>query len=574
MTPGFTPRGSQAGMVLLSPGRTLTESLNGLASTTAQQLEEIWDEVGYTPQERASQLSDLLVKFRDQCEQKISEEHTVAETFRQTIAESKEELKGLGEALKTPVDQKLLRENSGQTLTDELSNLQDSLEILRADAAVAKEDLQQCLEFLEESHEALGRPIDEKWKDIESDLTIRRREEFHRKVEEMKEEIGTRTGAVIQLLRDCQHLMNDLGIECESSESGLDRRIAGSLVRSKDSSFIMASKFETETCTGIGSKALEDLTNRASELSLEKRQRKTMLQDMGAEIAILWEQLRIPEKEQRVFTDSVKGLGMDTIQKGQDELHRLKALKANMMGNLIDEARQSIRDLWEQTNASESLRREFTAINIEDEQLFNDELLEQHDVYVQELQERLEQMKPIVRLIERRDDILRERLEYDELQKDSDRLKQRGAAMARQLMEEEKMARRIKKDLPKVTLQLQEKLVEWLEWTGEDFKHNGRVYSEVMVEQENEWVQYKTSEMQMKLKKKQEEHQSEENKYMVKANPSKRKPSSMRPLGDSNRMGQNDHDRPSSRMRGRNTNEIPQKPTPPTGGVARSRLTT
>ena len=98
MTPGFTPRGSQAGMVLLSPGRTITESLNALASSTAQQLEEIWDEVGYTPQERASQLSDLMIKFRDQCEQKISEEQTVAETFRQTIAESKEELKALGVA--------------------------------------------------------------------------------------------------------------------------------------------------------------------------------------------------------------------------------------------------------------------------------------------------------------------------------------------------------------------------------------------------------------------------------------------------------------------------------------------
>ena len=575
LTPGYTPRGSQAGMVLLSPGRTITESLNTLASATAQQLEEIWDEVGYTPQERASQLSDLLVKFRDQCEQKISEERTVAETFRQTILESKEELKALGDALKAPVDPKLLSDSAGQTLTDELSNLQDSLEILRADAFAAKNDLLQCLEFLKESHEALGRPINEIWKDVESDLTIRRREEFHRKVNEMKEEIGTRTGAVVQLLRDCQHLMNDLGIEGEKSESPLDRRIAGSLVRSKDSSFIIASKVETETCTGIGSKALEDLTNRASELSHEKRKRKTMLQDMGAEIAILWEQLRIPEDDQRVFTDSVKGLGMDTIQKGQDELQRLKALKANMMGNLIDEARQTIRDLWDETDASESMRQRFTAIAIEDELLFNDDLFEQHEEYMHELQERLEQMKPIIRLIERRQDILRERMEYDELQKDSDRLKQRGAAMARQLMEEEKMARRIKKDLPKLTAQLQEKLVEWHQWTGEEFKHHGRVYADVMVEQEDEWVQYKASEMQMKMRKKQEEHQSEENKYHIKASLPKRKPSSMRPLGDSNRLGQNETDRSSSRMRGRATNEITEKPSPPVAGLApRSRMTT
>lgn len=575
MTPGFTPRGSQAGMVLLSPGRTITESLNGLATSTAQQLEEIWDEVGYTPQERASQLSDLLVKFRDQCEQKISEEQTVAETFKQTISESKEELKALGEALKALVDPKLLRESTGQTLTDELSNLQDSLEILRADAAVAKEDLQKCLGFLEESHIALGRPLDETWKDIETDLTVRRREEFHRKVDEIKEEIGTRTGAVVQLLRDCQHLMNDLGIEGERSESPLDRRIAGSLVRSKDSSFIMASKFETETCTGIGSKALEDLTSRVADLSAEKRRRKEMLQNMGAEIAILWEQLHISAEEQHLFTDSVKGLGMDTIYKGEAELQRLKTLKANMLGKLIDEARQTICDLWEETNASPAMKDAFTAMNIVDDDLLNDELLERHEEYIQELQDRYEQMKPIVRLIERREDILKERLEYNELQKDSDRLKQRGAAMARQLMEEEKMARRIKKDLPRFTKLLQEKLAEWLQSTSEEFQHNGRVYAELMVEQEDEWAQYKANEMQMKLKKKQEEQHLEENSYLGRGNQIRRKlTNNVRPLGDSNRPGSNAQERPSSRLRGRSTNEMPEKQLSRASGPARSRLTT
>ena len=570
MTPGYTPRGSQAGIVLLSPGRTITESLNALASSTAHQLEEIWDEVGYTPQERASQLSDLLVKFRDQCEQKISEEHTVAETFRQTIAEAKEELRSLGEALKAIVDPKLLRENSDQTLTDELSNLQDFLEILRSDAAIAKADLQESLDFLVESHQALGRDLDPKWNDIHSDLTMRRREEFHRKVAEMKEEIGTRTGAVIQLLRDCQHLMNDLGIDGQNSSSDLDRKIAGSLVRSKDSSFIVASKLETETCTGIGSKALEELTNRVAELSREKSKRKTMLQEMGAEIAILWEQLRVPEDEQRNFTDSVKGLGMDTIDKGRGELQRLKALKASMLGNLIDEARQTIRDLWEETNATSSMRDSFMAMDVEDENLFDDDLLEAHEEYIQELQDRLEQMKPICRLIERREEILRQRMDYEELQKDSDRLKQRGAAMARQLMEEEKMARRIKKDLPRLTKHLEEKLSEWYETTGEDFQHQGRVYVDVMAQQEKEWIEYKANEAQMKLKKKQEEQLFEENKFLGKNVPSKKTPAGVRPLGDANRLSNNTNDRPSSRVHPRPTNDIKN----PVRATSRSRLTT
>jgi hypothetical protein len=510
-----------------------------LAASTAQQLEQIWDEVGYTPQERAAQLADLMRKFRDQCEQKISEEQGVAETFRQTIADSKEEIKTLSAALKALIDPQLLRDNNDDvTLTDELANLEAALDRLRLDAREAKEDLQKCQEFLIESHSALGRKLDDKWNDVESDLTPLRREEFREKVEEMKQEVTTRTAAVIQLLRDCQHLMKDLGIDGQADDaSAFDRRIAGSLKKSKDSTYTMVSKFETDTCTGIGAKALEALTSRASELSSEKRRRKSKLQEMGTEIAMLWEQLRIPEEEQRAFTESVKGLGMDTITKGREELKRLKSLKAGMLGNLINEAREIIEELWEETNATDAIRSAFQAFTVNEEDRFDDELLDQHEEYIKTLQDRLEKMKPINRIIERREDILRERMEYEELQKDSDRLKQRGAAMAKQLMEEEKMARRIKRDLPRLTKLLIEKLDEWKETNGENFLFNGEVYVEVMERQEEEWMEYKNHEMQAKLRKRQDDQIMEENKFLGKPthNPKKRHP--VRPLGDGSRLG-------------------------------------
>lgn len=519
-TPRGTPRGSQ-GLVLLSPSRTITESLNALATSTAQQLEAIWDEVGYNPQERASQLSDLLVKFRDQCEQKISEEQGVAETFRQTISDAKEELRTTGEALKADIDSSLLQENSGMTLTDELSNLETTLEGLRADADMAKANMKESQEYLIESHLALGLDLDQKWNDIQTDLTLSRRQQFHQKVEEMKQEVATRTSTIIQLLRDCQHLMNDLAIDAQASESDLDRRIAGSLARSKDSSFIMASKFETESCTGISAKALESLTDRATQLSGEKRRRKNVLQEMGAEIAMLWEQLRIPEEEQQAFSESVKGLGMETIKKGEQELNRLNKLKGEMLGTLIDEARETIRSLWLDTNATESLQSEFEGLHVTDQALYDDELLDRHEEYVHALQHRLEQMRPIMQVIERREEILRQRMEYEELQKDSSRLNQRGAAMAKQLMEEEKMARRIKKELPKLTKLLSEKLSEWKEANKEEFQYQGEVYRDVMKQQDDEWRQYKNDEMQMKRKKKHEQQQFDENKLLGKSGQSK-----------------------------------------------------
>ena len=506
-TPILTPKqGDRSGMmVLLSPSRTITETLTALAASTGHQLEEVWDEVGYSPEDRASQLSDLLMKFRDLCEEKISEERGVAETFRQTISEAKEEVRRTAAALKTFADPFLLQEHPGQTLTDELATLEAALEGLRAAASAAREDLKECRDYIIESHEALGLDVDAKWRDIESDLTAQRREEFHRKRAEMKEEIGTRMAAVIQLVRDCQQLMSDLKIEPERDGSELDRRIAGSLVRSKDGSFIMASKFRSNTCIGINSMALEDLTKRAAQLHSEKRQRKVQLQEMGAEIATLWEKLHIPEEEQLAFTESVQGLGIDTIEKGKAELKRLKNLKSKMLGKLIHEARQTIVDLWNQIDATKDYRSAFTPYNVSLEDCFSDELLDQHEEYIGQLSSRLEQMKPILRIIERREIIVRERYEYEELQKDSDRLKQRGAAMTRQLMEEEKMARRIKRELPRLTEILTDKLHDWKGKNGEDFQFRGETYLETMERQEEEWEQYKAEELQRKLQKKQEE---------------------------------------------------------------------
>jgi protein regulator of cytokinesis 1 len=500
-------------MVLLSPSRTITETLTTIASQTGNQLEEVWDEVGYSPEDRASQLSDLLVKIQELCEQKIAEERGVAETFRQTIAEAKEEIYQTASALKTLVDPYLLKENPGQTLSDELATLEVALEGLRMAAIAAKEDLNECRDYLIESHEGLGLKMDPKWRDIDSDLTAQRREEFHRKREEMKEEVVTRMAAVIQLVRDCHQLMSDLKMEAEADESELDRRIAGSLVRSKDGSFIMASKFRSESCVGISAKALEELTKRVAELHTEKKQRKASLQEMGGQIALLWEKLRVPEEEQIAFTESVQGLGMDTIEKGNRELKRLEDLKNAMIGKLIQEARETITDLWDQTNATQEQRSSFAPFNVESEECFNDQLLDQHEEYFRKLHSRLEQMKPILRIIERREIIVHERIEYEELQKDPERLQQRAAAMTKQLLEEEKMARRIKRDLPRLTDLVTEKLHEWKQQNDEDFQYHGEVYLQAMERQEEEWNQYKADELHRKLKKKQEEKCLAENHY-------------------------------------------------------------
>jgi protein regulator of cytokinesis 1 len=272
------------------------------------------------------------------------------------------------------------------------------------------------------------------------------------------------------------------------------------------SDYEIQSIIETETCTGISSAILEQLTDRLSELNGEKRRRKQRLGELGSEIAFLWERLHVSEEDQEAFRATVQGIGLDTIRKGEQELERLHALKDGMMGKLIKDARFTIEKLWAETSTSEVKRRAFKAFYVKEEEgiPFSDELLLQHEECIQELESRLELMLPLLKLIAKREEIISERMQYENFQKDPDRLQQRGAALTKQLMMEEKMAKRIKKDLPKLTEMLEKKCREWKLEQGEPLLYKGVPYSDTMKKQEEEWRDYKDEEANDKLRRKQE----------------------------------------------------------------------
>jgi hypothetical protein len=66
------------------------------------------------------------------------------------------------------------------------------------------------------------------------------------------------------------------------------------------------------------------------------------------------------------------------------------------------------------------------------------------------------------------------------------------------------MAKRIKKDLPKLTEMLEKKCREWKQEQGEPLLYKGVPYSDTMKKQEEEWRDYKDEEANDKLRRKQE----------------------------------------------------------------------
>jgi hypothetical protein len=166
LTPILTPRVDRSRLAgSISPSREISETFTSLASSTGQKLEVIWNEVGYTPEHRAAQLSDMLMKIRVLCDDKVVEERSVADMFRQSIAEAREEIYGTCTALKVAVNPTLLpvvldpnksRLLPHRTLMEELATLESALEDVRNTANEARADLEECRDFLLEAHDALG----------------------------------------------------------------------------------------------------------------------------------------------------------------------------------------------------------------------------------------------------------------------------------------------------------------------------------------------------------------------------------------------------------------------------------
>ena len=349
---------------------------------------------------------------------------------------------------------------------------------------------------------------------------------------------------MVSLLVDCQNLIRELEIVppgCEGRDDGDERYVVvgqngddvkimnslKSIERSNDDdgrprkssdSYTVTSLFESSSCMGIGKDALDRLTSRIAELNGEKRRRRNKLGELGAAIASLWGMLRVSSEEQRAFTKTIRGLGMDTLEKGEQELSRLHELKAVMIGKLVREQRQEIEELWERTNASVGEKASFGKyFYVDDEDKLTDELLAKHEEYVGALNAKLEKMQPILDLIQRREAIIEERVELEVLQRDPDRLKGRNAT--KQLMKEEKMTRRVKKELPKITQHLDKILKEWYvankpSQTDEDdvrdedlghFMYKGLPYLKTMKDQEHEWTTRKEKGEKERQRKRQEE---------------------------------------------------------------------
>ncbi|KAK4174123.1 microtubule associated protein-domain-containing protein [Triangularia setosa] len=232
---------------------------------------------------------------------------------------------------------------------------------------------------------------------------------------------------------------------------------------------------------GLHQEDLARLKSKRDRLLKEKENRERRLRDLRDTVEALWERLEVDEAERKAFLNSNRGCGIRQINEFEEELVRLNELKRQNLHIFVEDARLKLQELWDALYLSEEEMLEFTPAFSD---VYSDALLEAHEREIVRLEVLKEQRAPTLALVDKHKSLVQERDELAASAQDSSRLMMRGQKGERRdpgkLLREEKMRKRIAKELPKVIAELRKGLEKWEDEYGRPFLVHGERYLDVI----------------------------------------------------------------------------------------------
>jgi len=139
----------------------------------------------------------------------------------------------------------------------------------------------------------------------------------------------------------------------------------------------------------------------------------------------------------------------------------------------VEDARHTLQQLWGKLFFSEDEMLNFSPAQTN---VYTDALLQAHEMEIHRLEIIYEECKPVLTLINKHRELMEDKEQLALLVQDSSRLMSRGPRDPTRLLREEKMRKRIAKELPRVDIELRKALESWEEENGEPFLVRGEPY--------------------------------------------------------------------------------------------------
>lgn len=228
---------------------------------------------------------------------------------------------------------------------------------------------------------------------------------------------------------------------------------------------------------GLHEPDLANLTAKRDKLIEEKKGRERKIKELRASVESLWERFGVEEADRRAFLAANRGCGLRTINEFEEELARLNELKRQNLHLFVEDARCRLQELWDSLYFSEEEMLDFTPAFSD---VCSDALLEAHEAEISRLETLKEQRAPTLEMIEKHRGLLADRESLNSTSQDASRLMGRGNKGEKRdpgkLLREEKMRKRIARELPKVEVELRKELERWEDEFGRPFLVHGDRY--------------------------------------------------------------------------------------------------
>ena len=275
------------------------------------------------------------------------------------------------------------------------------------------------------------------------------------------EEYNKRVAIVSQIADEIINLWSELG----TPQAQVDSRL-------------VQFAHESPEQLGLHQDDLKRLSSKRDKLISEKSQRERKLKELKANVESLWDRLGVQHPERKQFLAANRGCGLRTINEFEDELSRLNELKRQNLHLFVEDARFKLQELWDGLYFSEEEMLDFAPAFSD---VYSDALLSAHEQEIARLDTLKEQRAPILAAVERHRSLLKDRDDLEKSSHDASRLMAKGPVKGEKrdpgkLLREEKMRKRIAKDLPKVESDLRKTLEGWEDEYGRPFCVHGERY--------------------------------------------------------------------------------------------------
>ncbi|CAI9760399.1 unnamed protein product [Fraxinus pennsylvanica] len=310
-----------------------------------QQLQQIWDEVGESDDDRDRMLLQLEQECLDVYKRKVDHAVKSRALLLQTLADARVELTNLLSALGEKSYVGIPEKTSG-SIKEQLAAIAPALEKLwkqkderMKDFFDVQSQIQKiCAEIAGISGQEESPAVDE------SDLSLKKLDEFHAQLQELQKEKSERLHKVLEFVSTVHDLCAVLGLDFFSTVTQVHPSL-------NDSAGVQSKSISNDTLARLSETVLS--------LKEDKKQRLKKLQELATQFVDLWNLMDTPEEERSLFdhvtcnisasVDEVTvpgALTLEIIEQTEVEVESLDQLKASRMKEIAFKKQAELEEIF------------------------------------------------------------------------------------------------------------------------------------------------------------------------------------------------------------------------------------